>query len=156
MVIAHSTSGGCLCGAVRFETEAPSLFCVHDHCSWCQRAHGAAFVTWIGFRADAFAITRGAESELRWYASSAKSERGFCSRCGTTMFFRSELAPGEIHAALACVDDQSAFTPTAHIFWESHVSWLALTDELPKIGRDAKALAQYQVLPEKPPSVPKS
>jgi hypothetical protein len=147
------TSGGCLCGAVRFETDAPSLFCVHDHCAWCQRAHGSAFVTWIGFRADVFTVRpTGGDAELRWYASSEKSERGFCTRCGTTMFFRSQLAPGEIHVALACVDDPAAFQPTAHIFWDSHVAWFPFSDDLPKVGRDAKSLAQYQVLPQKPPS----
>lgn len=142
------TSGGCLCGAVRFETDAASLFCVHDHCEWCRRAHGAAFVTWIGFRADAFSMTRS--ETLRWYASSEKSERGFCSTCGTTMFYRTELAPGEIHVALACVDDQSSFEPTAHIFWEARVPWFPFTDDLPKVDRDAKSIAKYQVLPRKP------
>lgn len=142
------TSGGCLCGAVRFETAAPTLFCVHDHCEWCRRAHGAAFVTWIGFRADAFTMTRS--ETLRWYASSEKSERGFCSTCGTTMFYRTELAPGEIHVALACVDEQASFEPNAHIFWEARVPWFPFTDDLPKVDRDAKSIAKYQVLPRKP------
>jgi hypothetical protein len=143
------TFGGCLCGAMRFETDALSLFCVHDHCEWCRRAHGAAFVTWIGFPADAFRFVRG-ERELRWYGSSEKSERGFCPSCGTTLFFRSQLAPGEIHVALACVDDQAPFVPTAHIFYEAHVPWFPFSDELPKTDRDAQSLAKYQVLPRKP------
>jgi hypothetical protein len=142
------TSGGCLCGAVRFETDAASLFCVHDHCEWCRRAHGAAFVTWIGFRQDAFTIARG--DALRWYASSAKSERGFCTTCGTTIFYRSELAAGEIHVALACVDDQTPFTPDAHIFWEARVPWCSFSDDLPKVERDAKAIAKFQALPRTP------
>ena len=141
------TSGGCLCGAVRFETDAASLFCVHDHCEWCRRAHGAAFVTWIGFPANAVTTK---ETELRWYASSEKSERGFCARCGTKLFFRSQLAPGELHVALACVDDPSAFRPTAHIFWEARVAWFPFTDDLPKVERDAKSLAKYQVIPRTP------
>ena len=143
------TSGGCLCGAVRFETEAKSLFCVHDHCEWCRRAHGAAFVTWVGFPTDAFRVTRG-EAELRWFGSSEKSERGFCSRCGTTLFFRSQLAPGETHVALACVDDQSELEPTAHVFWEARVAWFPFTDDLPKTDREAASLAKYRVLPRKP------
>ena len=146
------TSGGCLCGAVRFETDATSLFCVHDHCEWCRRAHGAAFVTWIGFRQEAFtsSVDDASGAELRWYASSEKSERGFCSRCGTTLFFRSQLAPGEIHVALACVDDPTPFRPSAHIFYEAHVPWFPFTDDLPKTDRDAKGMAKYQVLPRKP------
>ena len=40
--------GACLCGAVRFRIELPTLFCGHCHCTMCQRNHGAAYVTWFG------------------------------------------------------------------------------------------------------------
>jgi hypothetical protein len=40
---------GCLCGAVGVAAELPSLWMAHCHCSLCRRAHGAAFVTWVGF-----------------------------------------------------------------------------------------------------------
>ena len=86
-------TGGCQCGAVRFRVEPPTLFCCHCHCAWCRRAHGAAFVTWFGAPEAAFSLTSGADG-LRWYSSSAESERGFCGACGTTLFFRSKLAPG--------------------------------------------------------------
>jgi hypothetical protein len=141
--------GGCLCGAVRFEAGLPTLFACHCHCHWCRRAHGAAFVTWFGVRESAFALTSGSET-IRWFASSEKSERGFCSRCGTTLFFRSSLAPGEVHVALACADGPIDRQPQLHIFYEAHVPWVTLADELPKYERDHPALAKYQAIPLTP------
>ena len=44
--------GACLCGAVRFQVTLPTLFCVHCHCTMCQRNHGAAYVTWFGVPKD--------------------------------------------------------------------------------------------------------
>jgi hypothetical protein len=141
--------GGCLCGAVRFEAGMPALFCAHCHCEWCRRAHGAAFVTWFGVKEEAFAIVDG-EDQLRWFASTPESERGFCARCGTKIFFRSTLAPGEMHIALACADDASALPPKAHVFWEAHAPWIELADSLPRLGRDQGGLAKYQVIARKP------
>jgi len=145
--------GGCLCGAVRFSAEPPLLFCAHCHCHWCRRAHGAAFVTWLGVRAPGFAVTAGADT-LRVYASSAQSERMFCARCGTTMLFRSTVAPGEMHIALACVDGPAPSEPTAHVFYDAHVPWVVLGDELPKLERNHAGLSKYTVIAREPlPSV---
>jgi hypothetical protein len=148
--MASSTiTGGCLCGAVRFAAEPPTLFCCHCHCHWCRRAHGAAFVTWFGVSEAAFRLTSG-EDALKWFASSEKSERGFCTRCGTTMFFRSTFAPGEVHVALACADDAIDRKPQAHVFHEARVFWVKLGDDLPALDREHAALAKYQALPVRP------
>jgi hypothetical protein len=142
-------TGGCLCGAVRFSAETPTLFCAHCHCAWCRRAHGAAFVTWFGARDASFRITSG-ESSLRWFRSSEQSERGFCATCGTTMFFRSKLAPGEMHVALACADGEIDRAPQAHVFHEARVRWVDTKDDLPTIDRDHTALQKYQVIAPTP------
>jgi hypothetical protein len=141
--------GGCLCGAVRFRATPPVKFCVHCHCNWCRRAHGAAFVTWFGVQDAAFSITSGGDA-LKWFASSELSDRGFCGTCGSTMFFRSKLAAGEMHVALACAKGSSLPAPTAHIFWEAKAPWITMGDDLPKIDRDHKSIAQYQAIPRTP------
>jgi hypothetical protein len=144
-----SISGGCLCGAVRFSAEPPVLFSAHCHCHWCRRAHGAAFVTWLGVQDATFAITSG-KDVFRWYESSAESARGFCSTCGTTLLFRSKLAAGEMHIALACVDDAEQYPPKVHVFWEAHAKWNDAFDSLPRFDRDTPSLTKYQVIAERP------
>lgn len=74
----------------------------------------------------------GGEESLRWYASSEDSERGFCSNCGSTLFFRSQRWPGELHVALANIDGEADLAPTAHTYWESHAPWFPFADDLPR------------------------
>jgi len=126
-------SGRCLCDAVRFHARLPSRWVAHCHCSLCRRAHGAAFVTWAGFDADACRIEDD-HHVLRWYDSSPAAQRGFCSRCGSTLFFRSERWAGELHIVLANFDGPLDRAPQAHAFWDTHVDWVALDpdDGLPR------------------------
>ncbi|HET6604001.1 MAG TPA: GFA family protein [Xanthomonadaceae bacterium] len=126
-------TGSCLCGAVRFAAQLPSKWVAHCHCSMCRRAHGAAFVTWAGFPQQQCAI-QDPDQVLHWYASSPGAERGFCGRCGSTLFFRSERWAGELHIVRANFDGELDRTPQAHVFWDAHVDWVQLPpdDGLPR------------------------
>lgn len=127
---ASSFDGACLCGALRFRIHAPTKWCAHCHCSQCQRAHGAAFVTWVGVESDQFEIL---ESEsLRWYASSAEASRGFCSRCGSSVLFRSSRWPGEMHVARANIPGNIDREPAAHAFTATAAVWFHGSDDLPR------------------------
>jgi hypothetical protein len=121
--------GACLCGAVQFRVETPTLWCAHCHCSMCQRAHGAAFVTWVGVPEDKAWID---ETRLTWFESSAGAGRGFCATCGSSLFFRSKRWPGELHITRANFSDPIDREPDGHAFFDSHVSWFTVTDTLPK------------------------
>lgn len=132
---ATSTLGTCLCGAVRIRAALPSKWVAHCHCTWCRRAHGAPFVTWAGFEDAQVAIT-DPEARLRWYASSPGARRASCSVCGSPMLFAADRWPGEMHIARALLDDQLDRLPSAHVFYESHVAWLDVADDLPKKTSD--------------------
>ncbi len=123
-------SGSCLCGALKFSIGLPSLWCAHCHCSQCQRAHGSAFVTWVGVPESAF--QRVDDASLVWFRSSVGAERGFCRDCGSSLFFRSDRWPGEIHVTLANLHTAIDRSPQVHVFYDSHVSWVQLGDELPR------------------------
>jgi hypothetical protein len=125
--------GGCLCGAVRFRIGLPAKWCAHCHCSMCRRAHGAAFVTWVGSEIASFRLLSG-EKELRRYQSSALATRSFCGRCGTMLFFESGRWPGEIHVTLAHLDSPESLVPQAHAYWSSRVPWADFSShDLPKV-----------------------
>lgn len=138
--------GRCLCGSIRFRAAGPSLFVAHCHCEWCRRAHGAAFVTWLGVREDGFELTTGADT-LTWYPSTETSRRAFCSRCGTTLVYASTLSPGEIHIARALVDGPVDREPQGHVFADHAVSWVILGDDLPRWTSDDPGLEKYQRVP---------
>lgn len=126
-----SARGSCLCGAVRFDAALPSRWVAHCHCTRCQRAHGAAFVTWAGFEATAVTLHDTLQA-LRWFIAAEGGERGFCSRCGSPMFFRSARWPGELHVARALFTDPIDRAPQAHAFHDTHVAWVTLGDTLPR------------------------
>ena len=136
-------SGACLCGVVRFAAAPPVMFCAHCHCDYCRHAHGAAFVTWVGVQEDQFRIL-GGEELVTWYASSKQGRRGFCSKCGSTMFYKSLLCPGEIHIALANVHGSVDPKPQVHVFFDSHVDWFAFGDDLARLDSDSDFLAGFK------------
>jgi hypothetical protein len=115
--------GRCHCGAVRFVARFPSRFSAHCHCESCRRAHGAAFVTWVGFPSPQVDIEEGA-SLLKAHESSPGTKRSFCTVCGTKVFFSSERWPGETHVTLAAFDDPVDREPSGHAFADEHVAWL--------------------------------
>lgn len=123
--------GSCLCGAVRFRAALPTKWVAHCHCSMCRRAHGAPLVTWAGFDSAQFALEADSV-EPSWHASSAQARRAFCPRCGSPMFFESTRWPGEIHVARALIDGPLDREPAAHVFYDTHVPWLDVSDRLPK------------------------
>lgn len=122
--------GSCLCKAVTFLAALPALWVAHCHCTRCQRAHGAPFVTWVGFPEHAVEIT-SAEGALRWYETAEGAGRGFCGHCGSPMFFRSPRYPGELHIARALFHNDLVQRPTSNVFFGSHVPWAVDVHGLP-------------------------
>ena len=125
--------GNCLCGAVRFSAQLPPKWVAHCHCTRCQRAHGAAVVTWAGFEAAAVSIDDSTQS-LRWHVAAAGGSRGFCGQCGSPMFFKSERWAGELHVARALFATPLDCEPQAHVYYNTHADWLQVADQLPKRG----------------------
>jgi hypothetical protein len=95
----------------------------------CRKVHGAGYVTWVGFESPQYKLDEG-EEWLTWFDSSTGASRGFCNRCGSSMFFKSERWAGELHVALGCLDDPIDRKPQAHAFHDSHVDWMPLDDAL--------------------------
>lgn len=131
-------TGGCLCGAVRWETTGDPLWQAHCHCTSCRRATASPFTSFIGMRHE----------HVRWtgspaaYASSPGVSRGFCGTCGTQLHFQSSRWPEETHLYAASLDDPTQYRPTAHVNWAEHMAWADLHDGLPKypgMGGEAPA-----------------
>ena len=137
--MAEILQGQCLCGAVKYRVAAAPKWSAHCHCSLCRRAHGAPFVTWVGVPLEAFKIVDG-EPTLRWFASSAQAKRGFCSQCGTPLFFHGEKWADEMHIARATLDTPITLLPQAHVYYDTHVGWAQCDDHLPRYDEYGKAM----------------
>ena len=120
------TSGGCLCGACRYETDAAPLNVRACHCRICQKATGGPFYARVQVPLDAVTIS----GPVGWYASSDTVERGFCPQCGTTLFSK-RAATNAIGLTMGSLDDPSPFEPEAHIWVSSKQAWVEIADDLP-------------------------
>jgi hypothetical protein len=128
-----SIEGSCLCGAVRFQVDGPLDQVGHCHCTICQRAHGAAFVTWAAIPDERLRVTAG-EATLVDYRSSEIGTRTFCGNCGSTMFCTLSTHPGVVDVALACLAPGHGAIPRAHLFWDDRAEWVDVADRLPRLG----------------------
>ena len=122
--------GGCQCGAVRYAVAAGPAKSAVCHCRMCQRATGNAFAPLLEVPSDRVAWT-GTPAE---WASSDIAWRGFCSTCGTPLYYRSgdttEIMVGTLAPGFA-------FRPHESISVESRVDWLAYLPGLPEIPTPA-------------------
>ncbi len=127
--------GGCLCGAVRYETDGAVFHESICHCSMCRRASGAPLVAWFSVPRPTLRIVAGSPA---WYRSSAKAERGFCPSCGSALFFRSSLLTGEIDITTASLDDPARIPPRDQIYAAVRIPWVATIESLPSFAEARK------------------
>jgi hypothetical protein len=138
--------GGCLCGAVRFTAapEKPEMGVCH--CEMCRRWTGGAFmVVSCGTSRD---VDIEDETALGVYKSSGHGERVFCSKCGSTLFWR--MADGS-HVAVSAqaFDDPSVFSFTTEIFVDEQPANYAFANDTTRMtGPEVIAFFTQQQEPQ--------
>ena len=129
-------NGGCLCGAVRFQTDGAAKWVAHCHCNSCRRTTGAAMTTYAGFARGHVKFVKGA---VKAFASSPGVSRGFCATCGTPLSYEGERWPDEIHLFVCTFDDPASFRPQAHVYTAEQLPWLQIDDDLRRYAKTAGA-----------------
>jgi hypothetical protein len=122
------TTGGCLCGALRYAAHGDPIDAGYCHCRTCQRSSGAPVLAWAAFPNGAFAYTKGSPAT---YRSSSRAAREFCGACGTQIAFREDGAT-RVDLNIGSLDHPSSIAPEYHIWTESRIPWFETVDELPR------------------------
>jgi hypothetical protein len=122
-------TGGCFCGAVRYEATIAPADVHYCHCRMCQCAFGNLFAMLGSFPLDKFRWVRG---RPKMYQSSTVARRGFCARCGTPLVFSSFDDNKRIGISIGSLDHPEQVRPEIHWGVESMVPWLAIDDDLPR------------------------
>lgn len=120
------TKGQCLCGAIRFQTDAAPQGPSVCHCSQCRRQSGHLWAS-AYVPKDALTIT----GPLRWYDSSDAAQRGFCPSCGSFLFWRAH-AEDTISFALGALDAPTGLRLQKHIFTASKGDYYDIADDVPQ------------------------
>jgi hypothetical protein len=126
-------SGGCLCGAVRYDVEGPMRSVIGCHCQQCRRTSGHHVAATAAAR-EAVKI----EGDVAWYVSSERARRGFCGTCGSNLFWD---GPGSHLSIMAgTLDQPSGLRMAGHIFMASKGDYYEIGDGLPQADGDDAAL----------------
>ncbi|MEA3411628.1 MAG: GFA family protein [Pseudomonadota bacterium] len=120
MQTAMSLTGGCLCGRVRYQIDAPLHSARSCHCSSCRKAFSGAGSAYAEVMPGSFSWVDG-EEDLTTYESAPGSGLCFCRHCGTTLCGTRE---GIVHGiTLGSVDGDPGVQIETHIFVDSRAPW---------------------------------
>lgn len=125
-------TGGCQCGAIRYEATGEPAYSALCHCVDCRRSAGAPMVGWALFPEEGVTIT----GEPAQYQSSEHATRHFCGTCGTGLFYTNPAVfPGSIDIQTGSLDDPASLPPQAHIQMAEAAPWMDRVSDLPKYDR---------------------
>lgn len=128
-------SGGCACGAVRYESSADPVLMFNCHCRDCQRASGGAYAAIVVVPKAAVQMRGDARYHNVVGESGKAIERGFCPNCGSQVAIKLERLPGILALHAASLDDPSIFRPGMDVFTESAQPWDHMNPALQKHAR---------------------
>ena len=130
-------TGGCGCGAVRFEIDAPLVSAVYCHCTRCQHRTGSATAATGSVAPGSMRIVRG-EEQLRGWKPEGGWEKVFCRGCGSALFTR-DPDDGRIRGVrLGSFDGDPGVRPRAHQFVAYAAAWEPIPDDgLPRFPEKA-------------------
>lgn len=126
-------TGGCLCGAIRYEAAGEPVFSLLCHCRDCQRQSGSAFIAAVRLPSAGFRITKG---EPRRYVNKSDSgndiTRVFCGDCGAPLYVQVSTRPDLIGLRVTSLDEPGWFRPDANIFTKSAQPWDHMDPAVPQ------------------------
>ena len=124
-------TGGCACGAVRYELRSTPFDTGWCHCRTCQLNSGAPAMVFSSVPAGQLVWTRG-EDRLKRFQSSSFGHRSFCGDCGTPFLMEVDHQPETVDFSVATLDEPDRLPPGFHIFWGSRIAWFEPGDDLPR------------------------
>ena len=130
-----SITGGCLCGAVRYEISADPITMRVCWCKDCQRLAAGNGSANLLFKRDVVTITGALATFSKPADSGNVIDRKFCATCGTQMFGETAARPDFIVVRAGSLDDPSIFKPVANIWTSSAPNWACMSDTVPKFER---------------------
>ena len=126
-----NSKGKCLCGGIKFSTKGFHRNVSNCHCIQCMKTHGnfAAYT-----RVDDDCLKFKSKKTLKWFKSSKKAQRGFCSRCGASIFFKVNNSK-TISISAGMFDKSLNVKTNKNIFIKNRLKYYKLDQSLPKFNK---------------------
>ena len=121
-------TGGCLCGGVRYEVDAPLETAYYCHCTRCQRRTGGSASASARVQPGSFRIGRG-EELVEVYRPETGFLKAFCSACGSALYSRHPDDPELISVRLGTFDIDPGIRPSYRQFVSYAAPWEPIPDD---------------------------
>lgn len=132
-------SGGCLCGALRYEADAEPSLSGYCCCADCRKASGSGFIPFMGFAGDAVRFRGDARQHVSKSFRGTDAVRNFCPSCGSLVFGGIVGKSQSFTIYAGSLDDASLFEPQIVIFMRDRPAWVILPP----------GLKTYETLPQR-------
>ena len=121
-------TGGCLCGAVRYEVDAPLEVAGYCHCTRCQRRTGGGASVSARVQPGSFRIARG-EELVELFRAEDGFAKAFCSACGSALYSQSPVRPEIIAVRMGTFDADPGVRPSFRQFVAYAAAWEPIPDD---------------------------
>ncbi|MDP2710376.1 MAG: GFA family protein [Solirubrobacteraceae bacterium] len=122
-------TGGCLCGAVRFELTEPPAIAGYCHCTRCQRRTGTSSSAQALVDRGALTIVQGEQLVQGWCHPDGGMEKCFCRSCGAHLFSRAPDGGARMTVRLSAFDADPGVRPSFRAFVADAASWEPIPDD---------------------------
>jgi hypothetical protein len=123
-------TGGCLCGALRYEADGVPDYTGHCYCEDCRKASGAGFIPFIGFTASAVRFQGQSLKFKSKAANGREATRNSCPVCGSLVFGGDVDKDTSFTIYAGTLDDPSQFHPAVAIFTRGRPDWAVIPSGL--------------------------
>jgi hypothetical protein len=124
-------SGGCLCGAVRYESSAEPAVMGHCHCIDCRKSSGTGHCSHMMAPAAAVKMTGKVSTYDKAADSGNVVTRAFCPVCGSAVYSTNTAMPGALFIRASSLDDPEVFKPQVVVYAARAASWDGIGGGLP-------------------------
>lgn len=131
----HIHTGGCLCGALRYEARGEPTLMGHCYCADCRKASGSGFIPFMGFPAAALTFTGPTRQTVVQAARGGDSTRNYCAKCSSLVFGGVQGESDSLTIYAGSLDDPSVFKPQIAIFTQGRPAWATLPANLTVFAR---------------------
>ncbi len=119
-------TGGCLCGALRYEAHGEPQAAGHCYCADCRKASGSGFIPFMVFSKDVLRVSGETLQYRSKAASGGDAVRNSCPLCGG-LVFGGEIVKDETFTIYAgSLDEPSSFHPRIAIFTRGRPPWAVI------------------------------
>jgi hypothetical protein len=122
----HLYTGGCLCGALRYEARCEPRYMGYCYCADCRKASGSGFIPFMGFPSAGMHFIGEPRTFTSKSARGGNADRNFCAICGGLVFGGVVGVSDEFTIYAGSLDDPSAFRPTIAIFARDRPAWVTI------------------------------